>query len=320
MKRVVKLAELSRTEIPTLLRAESYFDFEAHPFAHERLFAQTPSVCAAVAGIDAYARDWLAQKMAARERAPGDLTELGPADLAGATTTGSFKVLLEPGALFAPACIIGPDAGTESEAGGTIFVEAGAKVVGADLYVDAGSIYIASGTFVEPCVGIKGPAIIGNDCEIRHGAYLRGDCIIGNAVVLGGELKNAVVMDAGQFPHASYLGDSLCGYATHFGSHATAANLAIYEGMRHPDEWRNMVTEVDGRRYDLGRTKMGLCMGDFSQFGCGAVSDPGTFVGPNTVVYALTRLPKGFYGPNEVLKNKPLQHGVIQRERLRPIA
>ena len=37
------------------------------------------------------------------------------------------------------------------------------------------------------------------------------------------------------------------------------------------------------------------------------------------IVYPLSRVPVGFYGPREVLKNKPLEHGVIERAPLLPI-
>ncbi len=65
---------------------------------------------------------------------------------------------------------------------------------------------------------------------------------------------------------------------------------------------------------------MGICMGDFSQVGCNCVSDPGTFLKPYTIAYALARISKGFYGPNEILKNKPLEHGVIERSPYKPPA
>ena len=55
---------------------------------------------------------------------------------------------------------------------------------------------------------------------------------------------------------------------------------------------------------------------DFSQVGCNSVADPGTFLAPRTIVYSLTRLDKGFYGPDEVVKNKPMAHGVIERVTL----
>ncbi|MCM8765086.1 MAG: hypothetical protein NC830_06995, partial [Candidatus Omnitrophica bacterium] len=80
---------------------------------------------------------------------------------------------------------------------------------------------------------------------------------------------------------------------------------------------KNVVVEIGDKKYDIGRPKIGIVLGDWSQVGCNSVSDPGVFVGPNTIFYSLCRISKGFYGPNEVLKNKPLEHGVIERSPLR---
>ena len=118
----------------------------------------------------------------------------------------------------------------------------------------------------------------------------------------------------------SYVGDSLCGYMSHFGNQATAANLGIYEGVRDPDKRQSIVVRVGDKAYDLGKPKMGVCLGDFSQVGCNSVADPGTFLAPYTIVYSLTRITKGFYGPNEVLKNKPMEHGVVERAKLQPLS
>ena len=126
-------------------------------------------------------------------------------------------------------------------------------------------------------------------------------------------MKNTVIMDKGNFPHTSYLGDSLCGYETHFGNQATSANLGILSVI----ERSPIVMEVDGQRYNLGRPKVGIIMGDYSQVGGNSVSDPATFLAPWTVVYQLTRLNRGFYGPDELLKNKPMEHGIIERVPLR---
>ena len=40
-------------------------------------------------------------------------------------------------------------------------------------------VYIGPGTEVEDGVMIKGPAIIGRNCQIRHNAYLRENVIVG---------------------------------------------------------------------------------------------------------------------------------------------
>ena len=316
-QKVVKLSELPPAEVPEPLRVEAYFDFQAHPFAHEALFHQegVNSAYAAISAIGGYAKKWLAEKLAAR-RAAGDAKVLTDAAGSGkALTAGHFEVILAEGAVFEPAAIFGSAEG----AGKTICVEAGARVLGSTIYLDEGDIYIGPGTTVEAGVGLKGPSIIGKDCEIRQGAYLRGSCVLGDGCTIRGELKNVVMMDKANFPHPSYVGDSLCGYMTHFGNQATTANLGIYEGLRDTDKRKPLILEVDGVGYDLGKPKMGICMGDFSQLGCNSVTDPGTFLRPYTIAYALTRLKKGFYGPREVLKNKPMEHGVIERAALKPL-
>lgn len=72
-----------------------------------------------------------------------------------------------------------------------------------------------------------------------------------------------------------------------------------------------------GCRVDVGRRKVGAVLGDHSQLGCNSVTEPGCLLGPNTVVYPLSRMPKGVYGPSELIKNKPLENGVIERSPFR---
>lgn len=306
---VIKLEDLPKDEVPVDLRAETYFDFDAHPFAHKALFEETNSVYGAILGIHDYAIKWLAETISKKRAGARKLEN------PNCWNTGNFEVLLEDGAIFEPARVIG----SQKEECYTIYLEKGAEVVGSDIYLEKGSIYIGEEATVEPCVGIKGPTVIGRKTEIRQGAYLRGDCILGDGCTIRGELKNVVMMDKANFPHPSYVGDSVCGYMTHFGNQATAANLGIYEGVREADKRKSIIVRCDGKAYDLGKPKMGICMGDFSQVGCNSVSDPGTFLKPYTIVYALTRISKGFYGPNEVLKNKPLEHGVVERAPLMPL-
>ena len=295
------LSDLSPDDVPEKLRAPYYFDFAAHPFAHAGLFGSdnARSIIDAIAGIEAYATGALREIIAAA----GPAARKTHADFPG-RCVGQFTVLLAEGAIFEPGFVVGGD-----DPSATLVLAAGAKVLGANVWLDGGSIAVGAGTVVEPDVGLKGPTVLGADCELRQGAYFRGSVVTGDGCCFRGELKNTVVMDKGNFPHPSYLGDSLCGYATHFGNQATSANLGIFAVI----ERAPIVMAVDGRRYDLGRPKVGIVMGDFSQVGCNCVSDPGTFLAPWTVVYQLTRLNRGFYGPNELLKNKPMEHGVIER-------
>lgn len=302
---VLAIKDLDAAKVPEKLKAGYYFDFKAHPFAHSALFGgkNARSIIDAIAGIEDYCKATL----------PGIIAKAEPVekktqdDFQG-RCTGKFTVLLEEGAAFEPAFVFGAD-----DASATLYLARGAKLLGVSVWLDGGSIAVGEDTVAEPGVGLKGSVILGPDNELRQGTYLRGNVITGNGCIMRGELKNTVVMDKGNFPHPSYLGDSLCGYGTHFGNQATSANLGIFAVV----ERAPIVMEVDGRRYNLGRPKVGIIMGDFSQVGCNSVSDPGTFLAPWTIVYQLTRLNRGFYGPNELIKNKPMEHGTIERSPLR---
>jgi len=125
-----------------------------------------------------------------------------------------------------------------------------------------------------------------------------------------------VFMDKANFPHHCYVGDSLCGYMSHCGNQVTAANEIIYAGLLPQNRKAPITVSINGKCYDTGLFKMGICMGDFCQVGCNSVSDPATFLKPYTVVYALSRINKGFYGPRELLKNKPMEKGIIERAPL----
>jgi hypothetical protein len=310
----VKLADLKPEEVPEDLRYETYFDFKAHPFEHQTLFETTNSVPRAISAIHDYSVKWLADTIAKKRGGATSCTNEVPHN-AAAVTQGHFEVLLEEGAVFAPATVIGS---SKPEAPSVIYLCKGARVIGSCLYAEKGSIFLGEDVTVEPAAGLKAPAIIGDRTEIRQGAYLRGDIIIGKDGAIRGEIKNTVLMDRGNFPHLSYHGDSVCGYHSHFAGGMGTANLSIYGGMVPNDKRKNMTIKCNGTVYDIGSTKMGACVGDYCQFGGNGRTDPGTFVRPYTVVYMLTRVSKGFYGPYEILKNKPLEKGIIERAKFDP--
>ena len=206
-------------------------------------------------------------------------------------------------------CAFLPDRIIGEKSGNKIFIEKNAKIIGGTFDISSGSVFIGENSNVQGA-WICGPTIIGKNTAVRPGAYFRGNVIVGNNCTMRGELKNTVVMDEADFPHPSYLGDSICGYKTHFGNQATAANVNIFGGKK------SIKIKINGEIFDTGRRKIGIIMGDFAQVGCNSVSDPGTLLLPNTIVYSLTRINSGLYGPNEILKNKPMEHGVIERAKM----
>lgn len=307
---VLKVKDLKKEDVPKEMRYESYFDFDAHPFAHEALFKgdNINSVVSTIREIGNYSKKWLSDTITARVKANPKLKIYK--NLSGINTFGNFEIMVEEGAVFSPSSILGAK---EGKPAGRIYVSKGAVVFGSDIYLDEGDIFIGEETVIEASAGIKGPAIIGSKTAIREGAYLRGNIIIGNGAVIRGELKNVVMLDKANFPHPSYIGDSICGYMSHFGNQVTAANLGIYEGLRDTNQRQTLKFKLSGKTYDIGTPKLGVIVGDFCQIGCCSTTDPGTFLMPYTISYTLTRISKGFYGPNEILKNKALEKGIIER-------
>eukprot|EP00968_Pinguiococcus_pyrenoidosus_P007066 scaffold466_cov238-Pinguiococcus_pyrenoidosus.AAC.1 len=171
----------------------------------------------------------------------------------------------------------------------------GAQIFGGVFDTSNGGIYVGEGASVEANVVVKGPVVIGAGAKILSGAYLRGPILIGQRTTVRCEVKNAVFMDHASLTHPGYVGDSVLGHRASMGCQAVTCNLGLLGS-------RSIQIGLDSRVYDLGRRKIGCFLGDFSKLGSNSVTDPGTFVRPHVFVYPLCRLPKGFYGPNEIIK------------------
>ena len=310
-----KLADLAPENVPSKLRVEGYFDFQAHPFEHQALFEGKKSVIDVLgSSIGNYAKAWLTEKIS-----NGNGVETLENNARNGIGLGKFKVVLEKGAVFEPAFVKGVSGDDKTF---TLYLAEGANVLGANIFLDEGDIYIGPGTLIEAGSGVKGPAIIGEGNEIRFGAYLRGNVILGkggDGCAYRGELKNTVMLEGANFPHPSYLGDSICGYNTHFGNQVTAANLGIFQGLRERSKRTTIVVVIDGKYYDLGIIKMGVILGDNTQVGCSSVIAPGTLIGPNCVAYGLTSFDRGVYKASTLFKNKPIAHGVVEVQTVNPL-
>ena len=141
---------------------------------------------------------------------------------------------------------------------------------------------------------ILGPAIIGNDVEIRPGAYLRGNVYIGDGCVVGNstELKNCILLPRAQVPHYNYVGDSILGCHAHMGAGSICSNLR--------SDGKNVVVHAD-EDFPTGLRKFGAILGDEADIGCGSVLNPGTIIGKNTQVYPLT-MARGVYPRDSIVK------------------
>jgi len=141
------------------------------------------------------------------------------------------------------------------------------------------NVQIGANTVIQHGAVILGPAIIGSDCEIRTGAYLRPDVIMGNGVIMGNscEFKNCFLHNEANVPHFAYIGDSILGYRAHLGAGVKISNVKlIYETVK--------VKSPEGV-IDTGLIKFGAILGDKTDIGCNSVLNPGSMIGPESIVY-----------------------------------
>ena len=151
-------------------------------------------------------------------------------------------------------------------------------------------VKVYSNTTIEP------PVIIGSDTEIRPGAFIRGNVIIGEGCVIGNssELKNCIMLDNVQVPHYNYIGDSILGYKAHMGAGSITSNVK--------SDKSHVTIKTDNAKIETGLKKCGAMLGDHVEVGCNAVLNPGTVIGKNTSVYPLTSL-RGVYPENSIVKD-----------------
>jgi NDP-sugar pyrophosphorylase family protein len=141
-----------------------------------------------------------------------------------------------------------------------------------------GLVYIHPTVKLPPYATIIGPAWIGEGTEIRPGAFIRGNVIVGANCVLGNacEFKNCLLMDGAQVPHFSYVGDSILGNGAHFGAGVICSNLRL--------DQKPIIVRTPDMVYETGLRKFGAIVGDKAEVGCNAVLNPGTLLGPRALV------------------------------------
>ena len=129
---------------------------------------------------------------------------------------------------------------------------------------------------------IAGPCIIGPETEVRPGAFIRGNALVGAHCVVGNstELKNVVLFNKVQVPHYNYVGDSILGYKAHMGAGSITSNVKS-------DKKLVKVHTPEGD-IETGIKKFGAMVGDNVEVGCGSILNPGTVVGRESNIYPLS--------------------------------
>lgn len=141
-------------------------------------------------------------------------------------------------------------------------------------------VAVHSSATVEVGTVLKAPCIIGENCFVAAGAYLRGGVWLDRNVILGPsvEVKSSLIGEGSKAAHFNFVGDSVIGRDVNIEAGAIVAN---YRNERTDRE----IVCFDGERLiRTGRDKFGSLIGDGCRIGANAVLAPGTILKPATVV------------------------------------
>ena len=157
------------------------------------------------------------------------------------------------------------------------------------------NVWIAKDAVIFPGANIFSPAIIGHRSEVRPGAFIRGNALVGDDCVVGNstELKNVILFDNVQVPHYNYVGDSILGYMAHMGAGSITSNVKS-------DKTPVVVKDAE-KHYETGLKKFGAMLGDRVEVGCNSVLNPGTVIGRDTNIYPLSGV-RGVIPPQSIYK------------------
>lgn len=166
-------------------------------------------------------------------------------------------------------------------------------------------IWIHKTVTIASTATLKGPLILGKDVEVRPGAFIRGNVLVGEGSVVGNstELKNVIIFDSVQVPHYNYVGDSVLGYKSHMGAASLTSNVKS-------DKTLVKVHCEDGD-IETGLKKFGAAVGDYVEVGCGSVLNPGTVVGSHSNIYPLSSV-RGCVNKNSIYKRDGV---IVEKEQ-----
>lgn len=161
-------------------------------------------------------------------------------------------------------------------------------------------VFVGKKVKIDSSVKIIGPAIVGTGTKLGQSALIREGAVIGeNCKILhGSEVKHSIIGNGTNLAHFNYAGDSI------LGSDVNLAAGAILANYKNGAEDLEVKVEIEGKKVATGLEKFGAIIGDNVKLGCNVVTDPGTLIGKNTLVYPLAPI-RGNIPANKIVKYKP---------------
>ena len=153
-----------------------------------------------------------------------------------------------------------------------IFIEEGAEIAPCIINASTGSVFISKNALIMEGATIRGPFVMGEGAVLKMGARIYGPVVMGPYCVVGGEVKNSLLLEYSKKAHEGYLGDSVIGSWCNLGAGTTSSNVKNTAGevFYH--------TPAASQPIAAGK-KAGLIMGDYSRTAINSSFNTGSMVG-----------------------------------------
>jgi UDP-N-acetylglucosamine diphosphorylase / glucose-1-phosphate thymidylyltransferase / UDP-N-acetylgalactosamine diphosphorylase / glucosamine-1-phosphate N-acetyltransferase / galactosamine-1-phosphate N-acetyltransferase len=153
-----------------------------------------------------------------------------------------------------------------------IFLEEGAEIGHCVINASSGPVYIGKNAIIMEGAVIRGPLALCEGSVVKMGTRIYGATTIGPNSVVGGEIKNSVILGNSNKAHDGYLGDSVIGEWCNLG--AGTSNSNIKNNASEVKVW-----SVATNNFISAGLKCGLLMGDYSRCSINTSFNTGTVVG-----------------------------------------
>ncbi|EKD76316.1 MAG: hypothetical protein ACD_43C00156G0006 [uncultured bacterium] len=168
-------------------------------------------------------------------------------------------------------------------------------------------VVISENVKIGPYCVVDDYVIIGNAVTLGYGCYIRSNSIIENNCALGHavEIKHAWLGATVKLPHFNYIGDSILGSQVHLGGGALLANFK--------SDGSDIIVTAGQQRIPTGLRKFGAVLGDRAEIGAGAILNPGTLIGHDSIIYP-GAIVRGVIPANKIYKVKSRDIEIVDRQ------
>lgn len=164
---------------------------------------------------------------------------------------------------------------------GNVYIQEGARLEHCILNTTEGPIFIDEDAFIMDGAILRGPIYIGKNAVVKMGATIYQGTSIGDASVVGGEIKNTILHAYSNKSHHGYIGDSYVGEWCNLGAGTTGSNLKNTAGKIHA--WHQPTEIMMAVGY-----KAGVIMGDHVKTAINISFNGGTVIGPYCNIFGTT--------------------------------